>query len=184
MSSDLLFTWLPKSEAAARLGISERTLDRLISAGKGPECRNRPRPGKKPEPVYNPADVDALVEAANKPAIFAASSPIGPASTTALAPAGGSSMPPGLATALRFIDQLATIAQRPRLDPPVPAATPWMTIDQAAAYTGLSVTFLRRLVRSGELPSVRDRSTKVRRTDLDNLDISDKVSGLSRSEGV
>jgi excisionase family DNA binding protein len=173
-----LSTWLSKPEAAARLGISERTLERMIDADKGPECRIRPRTGKRPEPVYNPQDVDALAAAAApKPAV---NPPAGPANSRQLVPTGEDSMPSSLALGIELIEQLARIANRAR---PEPAPTPpalWLTIPEAAVYTGLSQAFLRRLARSGELPSVRDRKTKVRRADLDSLDIVDIVSSLAR----
>ena len=45
-----LSTWLTNPEAAARMGISERTLDRRCAAGEGPERRNRPRPAAPADP--------------------------------------------------------------------------------------------------------------------------------------
>lgn len=55
-----LSTWPTKPEAAARLGISERSLERLVEQGKPPERRMRQRPGKRPEPVFNPEEVEML----------------------------------------------------------------------------------------------------------------------------
>ena len=52
--------WLTESETAERLGISTRTLRRKCDEGTGPERRLRLRPRKKPEPVYNPRDVELL----------------------------------------------------------------------------------------------------------------------------
>src|SRR5581483_1695084 len=108
---------LSKSEAAQRLGISERTLDRM---DPGPECRMRPRKGKRPEPVFHPQDVDALVAAsAPKPRL---NPPAMPASYgTDLAPVENDGMPPGLVLAVKLVEQLATIAQRSR---PEPASAP------------------------------------------------------------
>lgn len=45
----------------------------------------------------------------------------------------------------------------------------FLTLKEAAEHTGLSVTFLRRLIKAGKLPALRDRCYKVRRYDLDNL---------------
>jgi len=52
--------WLSEAEAARRLGMSTRTLLRKVEEGAGPERRLRQRPGKKPQPVYNPRDVELM----------------------------------------------------------------------------------------------------------------------------
>jgi excisionase family DNA binding protein len=182
-----LSTWYPKSEAAAVLRISERTLERMTTAGKGPECKLRQRAGRKPEPVYNPADVDALRAAAERPHVMSALSPIGPRQP-AVQEAGhqDGDIPQGLAIALGLMEGLLRMAQRPLLEAgraPETAARAhdklWLTIDEAAKYSGLSGAFLRRCVQQGKLPAVRDRAVKVRRVDLDNLDL---VSRLSESQ--
>ncbi|SRR5712691_11442869 len=197
MPSPDLSTWLTKADAAARLGISQRTLDRLDAKGEGPECRNRPRPGKRPEPVYSPSDVETL--AAAKPAMIAATSPIGPQRSGLMDPtpagigvqrathgglidpsrpadsAGTQDLqrPFGMVLA-RVIEHLAgaaaAVAQSQR------EPTPWLTMPEAAAYTGLSETLLRRLARSGQLESMLDGARKVRRRDLDTLDFTAVVA--------
>jgi excisionase family DNA binding protein len=54
------------------------------------------------------------------------------------------------------------------LRPPEPPK--FLTLQQAAEYTGLSVAFLRRLIERQKLSALRDGATdKVRRADLDNL---------------
>ena len=42
----------------------------------------------------------------------------------------------------------------------------FLTLDEAADLTGLTRTFLERLIHEGKLPAIRDRFVKVRRTDL------------------
>jgi len=71
-----LETWLTEEEAAARLGISERTLRRKTAAGEGPEKRERQRAGLRPESVYNPDDVARLAAPAQP--VFAPGSAIAP----------------------------------------------------------------------------------------------------------
>jgi len=56
--SAALSDWYPEEEAARRMGMSTRTLRRMSARKVGPERRLRPRDGRKPEPVYNPQDVD------------------------------------------------------------------------------------------------------------------------------
>jgi excisionase family DNA binding protein len=170
-----LSSWYPQSEAAELLGVSEKTLERMVKKGTGPECQKRRRPGRKPENVYNPGDVDALVAAAGR-TVFSASSRIGmPAAVATRQPDG---IPPALAAVLGLFEKLAGMAVRSRQELAAPAGAIWLTIPQAAAVSGLSQPFLRRCVKRGELRAVRDRAVKVRRADLDNLD---NVSELSRS---
>lgn len=56
----------------------------------------------------------------------------------------------------------------------------FMTLVQAREYTGLSVTFLRRLIRAGQLDAIKDRCYKVRRDDLDNLPRMSELSGIGK----
>ena len=54
--------WYTESEASSKLGLTDRTFRRHIASKKVIlEARKRPRLNKKPETVYNPTDVDALV---------------------------------------------------------------------------------------------------------------------------
>lgn len=168
MSVDLS-TWLSRAEAAARLGISERKLERLDAKGQGPERRERPRAGMRPEIVYNPEDVDLERMAAPKlhvmperweaenrsPALVNGSSEI----TIADLQAASSQ----LAVVDRLAERLA-VWLPPR--PPVP----YLTLREAAARRGLSVTLIRRLVRDGKLPAIVDGSVKVLQSDVDQLD--------------
>jgi excisionase family DNA binding protein len=154
-----LSTWLTKPDAAARLAVCERTLDRMCDRGEGPERRNRPRKGLKPEVVYNPADIDRL--AAIPPHVM-------PPQNTSVA-----TRPPApSADVLTLVlDRIAGAVEN-RLSTPLPSPVPlYLTLPQASAYTGLSMAFLRRLIRDGNLPALRDRSLKVRRLDLDTVNL-------------
>jgi excisionase family DNA binding protein len=150
-----LSTWLNKTEAAARLGISERTLDRLAAEDKGPERRLRPRPGKKPEPVFNPDDVAEMAPKEQTHVVrFAAPSPA--AEPTPVFP-----VTLAIAALERIADRVV-----PRIPP---QAKPFLTVAEAASYSGLSESYLRRMVREGRMPYVRDRGYKIRRADLDSF---------------
>lgn len=51
-----------------------------------------------------------------------------------------------------------------------PAGKPWMTIEEAAGYSGLHVTTLKALVRSGDLLTFgRGTKRRVSRVLIDNL---------------
>src|SRR5690348_7977261 len=56
--------WPTESEAAALLGASVKTLHRYAAKGLI-EIQKRPRPGKKPENVCNPRDIERLKPAAH-----------------------------------------------------------------------------------------------------------------------
>lgn len=159
--------WMTKAEAAARLGCSERTMDRLTATGAGPERRLRPRQGAKPEPVYNPEDVERLA-----PSVSPAVVPYG--SVNGHAPQLSSPAETGFAL---LVSAMQTLADR--VGPRRPLAA-FLTIKEASAYSGLSQAFLRRLVRAGGLPSVRDGALKVRRVDLDNLANTDTISPMAK----
>jgi excisionase family DNA binding protein len=148
--------WLTKAEAAERLGVSERTLDRM--AAGGPERQLRRVPGRRPEVVYNPVDVE--VRCALTPAVVA------PASQ-ALAVSQPLSPAPDAWDALA--SKLATLARLFSSQPAAAASKLFFTIPEAANYSGLSEAFLRRSVRTGVLPAVRDRAVKIRKADLDSF---------------
>lgn len=165
-----LSTWIPKAEAAARLGKSERTLDRM--GDDGPERRLRPREGLKPEVVFNPDDIEKMVAAQRSKAI-APTSPLAPASTQQLALRKDAP-----AIALEFQELFARGLEAARRGPGL-----WLNLAEASAYSGLSIALLRRLIRAGVLLAIRDRAVKVRRADLDNLDASKLLSLFARAAG-
>jgi len=165
-----LSTWLTESEAAERLGMSERTLREHCKEGKGPERRMRKREGLKPQPVYNPEDVDRL--AASPPAVFSSNSALTPRVQ----------IPAGLMAPGSPLEQLVKLlANRLQEPPPRPPAR-WLDLRAANARTGLSVALLRRLIAAGRLKAIRDRSIKVLQADLDNLeDLADSVFQIAGS---
>jgi excisionase family DNA binding protein len=168
-----LSTWLTEPEAAAALQISPRTLRRMCADGRGPQSAMRPVPGRKPERVYDQERVDELASQSAPPQALIAvpvEEPRALARTLNV---------PTLAAAgdvMSVLQQFAAIL-RPSA---TPGPTAWLTLDEAAAYSGLSRTFLARMVQDGELPSVRDRSIKVRRADLDDF-VPDNLAASGQS---
>ena len=154
--------WPSKLDAARLLGIGERTLDRQIARTGAPEIRMRPRNnGRKPEPVCNPEDLQRLV-AERKRAVLMP--PAEFTSTVALA----HPVDDGPAIA-RVLEAVASIA---RPESANGARGPlWMTLKQAAAYTGLSMALLARLAQGGAVDAVKDNGWKFRRAGLDALEL-------------
>ena len=168
-SNNHLEAWLTTAEVAARLGVSESTLDREVRAGRW-QTRYRPREGRKPERVFAPHEVEArepkpVTEVVRHEPVNASNSVSltkSPESTPSLA------FPDPTPAILRFAALVA------------PAKPRWLTLDQASEYTGLSRPFLVRLIRAGQLPAIRDRAIKVREADLDNIGNSVSLTELRK----
>ena len=47
--------------------------------------------------------------------------------------------------------------------------TPFLSVKQAAEYSGLSQSYLRRTIADGRLTAIRDKGWKIRKRDLDAL---------------
>lgn len=157
-----LSKWINDAEVCAWLGISDRTLYREVKSG-ALHPQFRPRPGIKPERVFDPEEVRGRLPAPPMRVM----PPVSPhAAGSATLPA---TIPPDAALAdtdviiARLLDMVAESQRPPK---------PWATLEEASAELGLSRAFLRRLVKSGALDAVRDRHVKVRREDLEDLDVS------------
>lgn len=138
-----LSEWLTVAEAAAALATSARSIERRIRAGDI-EVQHRARPGRKPETVCNPADIDRL-----KPAAFVMPATLvpvpAPASThERISPAG---------TLDLITAALQAAAQR---EAPEPHRRAWLALDEAAEASGLSAAFLKRQAKAGAIAAVRD----------------------------
>jgi excisionase family DNA binding protein len=171
MSRQDLSLWLTERDAAAALGVSVRTIRRKAEA-REIERRARAIPGRRPEAVFRPVDIERL--AAEQPFIPAANGKQAP--ETALARGEHPSAPRALTQLATFAEALIA-AVRANGEPQArPKA--WLGLQEASEYLGLTEGFLRRLARAGKLPSVRDgrQGTKVRRIDLDNLAV-ESVNG-------
>lgn len=143
MAELALLDWLTVPEAAARLKTSERTVERRIAAGEI-ETQPRSRPGKRPETVCHPRDVGKLMPQAHL---------VKADTGSALAPMAG----------LEMWGMLAGLAMRSSRG----AGKGWLTLTEASKSSGLSVRFLRRLIRAGEIQAVKDRAWKIDRFSLD-----------------
>ena len=50
-----------------------------------------------------------------------------------------------------------------------PSEKLFLTLDEAVEYTGLTRAFLQRAIGEGVIEAIKDRSWKVRRTDLEEI---------------
>lgn len=119
--------WLTKPDAAALLGVATRQIERREAAG---QLRKRTLPRAPGETsarvVYSRADLLALK--AGAPNEYAADNGT---PTTALAAAG---------VPFDFVGAFASALAA--LKPDAPAPRPWLTLDEAAAASGLTARYL------------------------------------------
>lgn len=155
-----LSEWPNEAQAAAALGISAKTIVRYAIAGKI-ETRKRPRPGKKPENVYNPHDLERLLPRAH----------VMPAAPEA----AHDSTEPKSNGLVRINDERFTFAYvlqeilRRNAAPPA-APLPWITIEEAVASSGLSAGYLRRAIQEEKIEAVRGGphgALRIRRASLE-----------------
>jgi hypothetical protein len=152
-----LSTWLTAEETCQRLQISLRTLDRRQRDGTAPMRALRHRPGKKPEPVFDPADVQRMAAprtVATVPApIQAPRAPRAPR-----------------AELFALFERILTMDNAKALPPVDPERwvppLPWISVATAAEISGLSQSRIRRLAGAGEIAAVRDGCLKIHREGL------------------
>jgi hypothetical protein len=165
--------WPTATEAAVQLGTNERTIRRFI-ASRRLGAAKRPVVGAKPQTVVDPADVERVRAERAAPVVIAAPH------ETAAEPSVGDPAPSAA-------DRVAALAARPEVsdalvmaafkaalyERPVPAPqTPFLTLSQAEAVSGLPKRLLARLVRDGRLPALRYAGVAyVRRADLEALEV-------------
>jgi len=164
MSSPDYATWLTKAQAAAALSVSTKTIEKYAQAGQIEQAAYRRPTGGPKLAVYNPADVDRLQHPPPAPFVVP---PAPPAvrfarPSTAVAPLEPPSPGEDLVRAL-----LHGLRQSAPTSPK--SETVFLTLAEAAGFTGLTVTRLRRQCQQGTLPAIKDRGWKIRRVDLASL---------------
>ena len=87
----------------------------------------------------------------------------------------------------RFFPSLPALMAQALLNGYGAAHTPapprlFLTIPEAARYSGLSIMLLRRLIDSRKLPVVHDRPIKIARNDLERLAVSGKSLAVAGDE--
>jgi excisionase family DNA binding protein len=168
-------TWPTKQQAAEAIGVTTKTVERLAQEGQLQQARWR-RPTGGPElAVYHPADVARLAAARRPgpPAPF-----LVPATAGAGAVAGNGHhshepealvpVPTVSASGEELLRALVTAAVRV-MSETSQTSTLFVTLQEAAALSGLSQTHLRRRIADGTLPAIRDRGWRIRRRDLETL---------------
>jgi excisionase family DNA binding protein len=140
--------WLTKSEAAAALECNEKTIERL-AARKELKQGFRPLAGRRPAAVYDPADVNRLVEQ-KRSAALSSDAARAVVATEKKLPAPKPAMPAALEPS------------------PVPIVqNMFLTLEEAAAYTVLPKGLVLRLVRKRALGAIKYGRWYIYRRDLE-----------------
>lgn len=158
--------WLTKEQAAAKLDVSVKTVERL-AIGKRLQKRMRRRAGGSPLAVFNPESVERLLAeraATEEPVTpevvaerqeLATANPSAASEVTTAVDLGG------------FVDAIRALAPAPEAVPL--AEKPRLTLREAVAL-GYQADDLRNRVRAGSLTNVgTPHRYRFRRRDLDAL---------------
>lgn len=158
-------TWFTKQQAADLLGVSLKQIERLAKAGKLEQVLWKRPGGGQTIAVFGPDDVEREAQA-QRPHV----------TPDALAPSNGnghmkaetdktdrqlSVAPSTKSSILLMMQQLSELSQQ--------SQTIFLTIPQAAKFTGLTQAYIRRACQLGRLDALKDGGWKIRRSALVNL---------------
>jgi excisionase family DNA binding protein len=159
--------WLTKQEAADAIGVSTKTIEKFSAEGKLQSAK-RSQPGRPPAAVYHPGDVEALRKERNpdaQPFVL-------PRESQALQTTSPTASPTSqivVASAVLDALGLAARAMTDAVGKPEPPRL-FLTLDQAAEFSGLPRSYLRELMREEKLPAIKTgRGWRIRRRDLEAL---------------
>jgi excisionase family DNA binding protein len=122
-----LSAWVTKPQAAERLQASVKTIERLVMRGQLKQ-RARVEANQKEVAVYNPVELDRI---AAKRGASVAAGPVAVADVPKPVEAAKAAVRPGV---------------------PIPKKL-WLSVREAAEYSGLPKAFLRGAVRTGVFPA-------------------------------
>ena len=150
--------WKTKGEAAVILECSERTVERMATEKRIQKAIRR-IPGRKGLPVFNPEDIERVRQETVGREGF-------------LVPEEGSSETKTLARRsvpedpAEFLGQLAAAVAAPplRLSEKL-----FLTLKEAATYSGMPRTWLLKKIKNDELKAIKAGGWKIRRSDLEGL---------------
>ena len=154
MLTDRLDDWKTQAEAAEILKCSQKTVGRMAAQKKIQRVLRRV-PGRKPMPVFNPDDIEAIRAETAQPEAF---------------PVKERSEEKALARVPRQsgVDLLAQLLAD-RISPagavPVEQKV-FLNLKEAAEYSGLSKAWLLREIKNGKIKAIKTGGWRIRRSDL------------------
>lgn len=143
--------WKLKADAIRDLGLSERTIERLIQAGRIRTAQRRV-PGRRPLTVLHPDDVEQI-----RREIIPAQ-PTGPPPVPAARHSNGAPLPSLSFEAFQALLRGPAVPLHRKL---------YLTVAEAVAYSGLPKAVLLRWIHAGTLPAIRAGGYRIRRADLE-----------------
>ncbi len=147
--------WLSKHDAAFRLGVSQRRIDQLLADGtlRG---RKVPQPGGGRDLTeVHSGSVERYSDRKEVERTTGSTS---------------------LAKQLQTLSGALAVSQQPAPITQKPAPRPWLSIAEAADYSGLPASVLRRMVENGTLGAIdvhragRGGRYRIRKLDLDRME--------------
>ena len=157
MVTDLLGNWKTQAEAAEILKCSQKTVSRMAAQKKIQRVLRRV-PGRKPMPVFNPDDIEALRAEMVQVEPF---------------PVREQGEEKALArkTSQGGVDLLAQLlVDRMSPAPAVPVEQKvFLNLKEATEYSGLPKAWLMREIKSGKIKAIKAGGWRIRRSDLEQL---------------
>jgi hypothetical protein len=166
--------WLTKDEAAALLGVHPRQVERREAGGQIRKKALPREPGQTTaRVVYSRADLLAVKAGTPNDYRRAGSVPGANALTVAGSYDAGAAVGPGAAA----LETLAAVLQRiaPAVHEPNHAPRPWLTLEEAAEYSGLPAAWLLRNAKEAYVGAIdlggrpRGGRWRFRRDELANI---------------
>ena len=157
MVTDPLDDWKTQAEAAEILKCSQKTVGRMAAQKKIQRVLRRV-PGRKPMPVFNPDDIEALRAEMVKVEPFPVRE-------------RGEEKALVRQTRQRGVDLLAQLlADRISPASAVPVGQKiFLNLKEAAEYSGLPKAWLMREIKSGNIKAMKAGGWRIRRSDLEQL---------------
>ena len=142
--------WPTKFDVAKTLGLSVRSIERLINE-KQIRAVHRRVPGRKALTICHPQDV-AKIKATILPPV-----PV---------PSRGAVPAPRVPAKIPLPELVQALSPTPRV--PLDKKL-YLTVKEVSAYSGLPQSYLRRLLAGGELKALSAGGYRIRRADLEAL---------------
>ena len=156
-TTDHLDDWKTQEEAAEILRCSKKTISRMAEQGKIQRVLRRV-PGRKPMPVFNPSDIEAQASETVNIQPFPVPRHV---EKKALAPQARSRESAMLMQLL--MDRAATTLNTS------PRHKVFLTLKEAADYSGMPRAWLLQKIRKEELPAIKAGGWRIRRADIEQL---------------
>jgi hypothetical protein len=148
--------WKTKAEIVEELGISERTLERMLQRKKITRGQKR-IPGRKPITVIAPQDVEKLRAEMVQPEPGQSAQTTVPALRQQTAPA------------LRQSQQALEAVQLHRTTDQIPLIPLFLNLKASSRYVGLPEETLKRCIREGKVKAFEGRTYFIARAELERF---------------